>query len=64
MAKVVECLPSKFQTFSSISSIEWGQRRGQENFQTEFNNTLKRSYTMIKLILLQGYKKGSTYTNK
>jgi hypothetical protein len=33
--------------------------------QTEFNNTLKRSYTMIKLVLLQECKDGSTYaTNK
>jgi hypothetical protein len=31
---------------------------------SEFNNKLKRSYTMIKFVSLQEYKDGSTYTNQ
>jgi hypothetical protein len=31
--------------------------------QTEFNNTSKRSYTMTKLVSIQGYKEGSADTN-
>jgi hypothetical protein len=32
--------------------------------QTEFNNTLKRSYTMIKFISFHGWKDGSTINLK
>ena len=42
-------------------------RRQRNMFQTkqsEFNNTLKRSYTMIKWDLFQGCKDGSVSTNQ
>jgi hypothetical protein len=32
--------------------------------QTKLNNTLKRSYTMIKLVSSQEWKNGSTYVNQ
>jgi hypothetical protein len=32
--------------------------------QTKFNNTLKSSYTMMKLVSFQGCKDGSTYANQ
>jgi hypothetical protein len=33
-------------------------------FLIKLNNTLKRSYTMTKLVSCQGCKDGSTYTNQ
>jgi hypothetical protein len=35
-----------------------------EYLQTIFNNTLKRSHTMIKLVSFRECKDGSTYTNQ
>jgi hypothetical protein len=32
--------------------------------QTELNNAIKRSYTMIKSVLFQGCKDGPIYTNQ
>jgi hypothetical protein len=32
--------------------------------QAKPNNTLKRSYTMIKLVSFQGYKNGPIYANE
>jgi hypothetical protein len=39
------------------------QRFSTKYWQTEFNNTSKRSYTMTKLVSFQGCKDGSTYVN-
>jgi hypothetical protein len=39
------------------------QRFSTKYWQTEFNNTSKRSYTTTKLVSFQGYKDGSTYIN-
>jgi hypothetical protein len=32
-------------------------------WQTEFNNTSQRSYTMVKMVPFQGCNDGSTYIN-
>jgi hypothetical protein len=36
----------------------------KKTLETEFNSTLKRSYTMIKLDLIQGCKAALTYANQ
>jgi hypothetical protein len=35
-----------------------------KHLETKLNKTLKRSYTMIKLVTFQGCKDGSAYTNQ
>jgi hypothetical protein len=53
------------ETYTPISLMKHRWKILNKYLQTEFNNTLKRSYTMIKLVLLQECKDGSTYaTNK
>jgi hypothetical protein len=37
------------------------ERLSTKYWQTEFNNTSKRSYTMTKSVSFQGCKDGSTY---
>jgi hypothetical protein len=39
------------------------QRSSTKYWQTEFNNTSKKSYTMTKSVSFQGCKDGSTYVN-
>ena len=40
------------------------EHRCKHSQQTEFNNTSKSSYTMIKLGLFQGYNDSSIYVNQ
>ena len=54
----------KKENYRPISLMNTMKKSSKKFKQTEFNNTLKNSYTMIKLGLFQGCKYSSIYTNQ
>ena len=56
-------MPQKRKLQANIID-EYRCKHPQQNFSKQFSNTLKSSYTMIKLDLFQGCKDSSIYANK
>ena len=55
---------TKKENYSLTSLMNIVQKSSITCYQTEFSNTSKSSYTMIKLGLLQGCKDSSVYSNQ